>query len=165
MQVYTDKSMFSSVQSLSCVQLFVTPWTAAYQVSLSFTISRICPNSCPLSWWCHPTISFSVTPFTSCPQSFWASGSFLMSQFFAEGGQSIGASASAPVLPMNIQGWFALGLTGLILLSKGLSRVFSSTTVWKLYSPTLSQSYMTIGKTIALSRWMFVDKIMSLSTF
>ena len=89
-----------------------------------------CSNSCPLSWWCYPTISSSVSPFSSCPQSFPASGSFLMSQLFASSGQSIGASAS--VLPRNIQGWFSLGLTGLIfLLSKRLSRVFSSTTVWK----------------------------------
>ena len=89
-------------------------------------------NSCPLSQWCHPTISSSVIPFSSCLQSFPASGSFPMSQFFASGGQSIGASASASVLPMNIQDWFPLGLTGLIsLLFKGLSRVFSSTTVQK----------------------------------
>ena len=82
--------------------------------------------------WCHPTISSSVTPFSSCLQYFPASGSFPMSQLFISGGQSIGTSASASVLPMNIQGWFPLGLTGLIsLLSKGLSRVFSSTTTWK----------------------------------
>ena len=87
-------------------------------------------NSCPSSWWCHPTISSSVTPFSSCLQSFPASGSFPMSQFFASGGQSIGVSASASVLPVNSQSWFPLGLTGLIaLLSKRLSRVFSSTTV------------------------------------
>ena len=87
-----------------------------------------CLNSCPLSWWCHPTISSSVIPFSSCLQSFPASGSFLKSQFFASGGQSIGASASASVLPMNIQDWFPLGLTGLIFL---LSRVFSSSTIRK----------------------------------
>ena len=75
-----------------------------------------CTNSCPLSWWCHPTIWFSVVPFSSCLQSFPASGSFLMSQFFATGSQSIEASASASVIPMNIQGWFPLGLTGLISL-------------------------------------------------
>ena len=92
----------------------------------------VCSNSCPLSRWCYSTISFSVIPFFSCPQSFPASGSFPMSQLFASGGQSIGASASALVLPMKIQGWFPLGWTGLIfLLSKALSRVFSSTTVWK----------------------------------
>ena len=89
-------------------------------------------NSCPLSQWWHPTISSSVVLFSSCPQSFPASGSFPMSRLFASGGQSIGASASASVLPMNIQDWFPLGWTGLIaLLSKGLSRLFSSTTIWK----------------------------------
>ena len=89
-------------------------------------------NSCPLSQWCHPTISSPVVPFSSCPQSFPASGSFQMSQFFASGGQSIGALASASVLPMNIQDWFPLGLTTLISLqSKGLSKVFSNTTVQK----------------------------------
>ena len=89
-------------------------------------------NSCPLSWWCHPTISSSVVPFSSHLQSFPASGSFPMSQSFASGGQSIGASASASVLPMNIQDWFPLGWTGRISLqSKGLSRVFSNTTVEK----------------------------------
>ena len=97
---------------------------------------RVCLNSCPLSRWCHPTISSAVIPFSSCPQSFPASGSFPMSWLFAFGGQSIGASALASVLPMNIQGWFPLGLASLIsLLSKGLSRVFSSTTV--LYSMDL----------------------------
>ena len=91
-----------------------------------------CSNSCPLSQWCHSTISSSVTPFSSCPQSFPASESFPVSGLFASGGQWIVASASASVLPMNIQDWFPLGLTGLIsLLSKGLSRVFSSTRVWK----------------------------------
>ena len=92
---------------------------------------RGCSNSCPLRPWCHPTISSSVTPF-SCPQSFPASGSFLVSQHFTPDGQSIGASASASVLPVNILGWVPLGLTGLISLqSKGLSRVFSNTTVQK----------------------------------
>ena len=89
-----------------------------------------CSNSCPLSWWCHPTISLSVAPFSSCPQSFPASGSFQMSQFFASGGQSIGASAS--VLPVNIQDWLPSGLNSFISLqSKGLSTVFSNTTVQK----------------------------------
>ena len=104
-----------------CVQLFVPPWTAACQASLSFTVSS------------------SVVPFSSCPQSFPASGnsfpaSFLVTLLFTSGGQSIGASVWASVLPVNIQGWpeLTLALTGLIsLLSKGLSRVFSSTTVWK----------------------------------
>ena len=96
------------------------------------TSPGVCSNSCPLNRWCHLTISSSVAHFSSCPQSFPASGFFPMSQLFASGGQSIGASALASVLPMNIQGWFPLGLTGLIpLLSKGLSRVFFSTTIWK----------------------------------
>ena len=89
-------------------------------------------NSCPLSWWCHPTISSSVVPFSSCLQSFPASGYFQMSQFFTSSGQSVGVSALASVLPMNMQDWFPLGLTGWISLqSKGLSRVFSNTTVQK----------------------------------
>ena len=93
---------------------------------------RVYPNSCPLSRWCHPTISSSVIPFSSCPQSSPASGSFQMGQLFASGGQSIGVSASTSVLPMNIQDWFPLGWTGWISLqSKGLSRVFSNTTVQK----------------------------------
>ena len=93
---------------------------------------RVCSNSCPLSRRCHPTILSSVAPVSSCPQSFPASGSFPVSQLFSSGGQSIRASASASVLPMNTQGWFPLGLTDLIsLLSKGFSRVFSSTTIQK----------------------------------
>ena len=89
-------------------------------------------NSCPSSRWCHPTISSSVDPFSSCLQSFPASGRFPRSQLFTSGGQSTGASVLASDLPVNIQGRFPLGLTGLIsLLSKGLSRVFSSTTIWK----------------------------------
>ena len=89
-----------------------------------------CSNSCPSSHWCHPTISSPVVPFSSCLQYFPASGSFPMSQLFTSGGQSIGASASASVFPVNIQDWFPLGLTGLISLQcKGLSRVFSNTIV------------------------------------
>ena len=89
-------------------------------------------NSCPSSWWCHPAISSSVIPFSSCPQSLPASGSFPMSQLFPSGGQCIGVSASASVLPMNTQDWSPLGRTGWISLqSKGLSRIFSNTTVQK----------------------------------
>ena len=92
----------------------------------------VCSNSCPLSWWCHPTISSSVIPFSSCLQSFPASGSFPMSQLFASGGQRIGTSASASAFEMNIQDWFPVGWTGWISLqSKGLSTVFSNTTVQK----------------------------------
>ena len=93
---------------------------------------RACSNSCPLSQWCHPNISSSVVPFFSCHQSFTALGSFLMNWLYASSGQSIGASDSASVLPMNIQDWFPLGWTGWISLqSQGLSRVFSNTTVRK----------------------------------
>ena len=93
---------------------------------------RVCLNSCPLSWWCHPIISSSVIPFSTCLLSFPALGSCPLSWLFTSGGQSIGASASAWVLSMNIQSWFSLGLTGLIsLLSKGFSRVFFNTLVWK----------------------------------
>ena len=104
---------------------------STHQASLCFTVSQS-SNSCPLSRWCHPTISSSVTPFSSCPQSFPASVSFPMSQLFASDGQSIGVSASTSVIPMNIQDWSPLGWTGWISLqSKGLSRVFSSTTAQK----------------------------------
>ena len=128
-------------------------------------------DSCPLGRWCHPAISSSVVPFSSCPQSLPASGSFPMNQFFASGGQSIGVSSSTSVLPTNIQDWFPLGLTGWISLqSKGLSRVFSNTTVSKVpilwcsafFIAQLSHPYMTTGKTIAFTRWTFVGKVMSL---
>ena len=93
---------------------------------------RVYSNSCPSSWWCHPTTSSSVLPFSSCPQSFPASGSFQMSQFFTSGGQSIGVSASESVLPINIQDWFPLGWTCWISLqSKEISRALSNTTVPK----------------------------------
>ena len=132
---------------------------------------RVYSNSCPLSWWCHPTISFCVIPFSSHLQSFPASGSFPMSWFFASGDQSIGASASASVLPMNIQDWSPLGWTGWIsLLSKGLSRVFSSTTVQKhqffCTQPSLwlnsSHQYRTTEKIITLTIQTFLSKVMSL---
>ena len=129
---------------------------------------RLCPNSCSLSQWCHPTILSSVTLFSFCLQSFPASESFPVSRLFSSGGQSFGASASASVLPMNIQGWFPLGLTCLIsLMSKGLARVFSSTTVlsewkslghvrlfttpWALLSSTISWS---------LLKFMFIESVM-----
>jgi len=143
---YTATLTSFSVQSLSSVMSnSAIPWTAACQASLSITYSWTCSNSCPSSWWCHPTISSSFIPFSSHLQSFPASGSFPMSQFFASGGQSIGVSASASVLAVNIQDWFPLGLTDWISLqSKRLSRVFSNTTVQKhqffslLYSPTFT---------------------------
>ena len=131
---------------------------------------RVYANSFPLSWWCNPTLSSSVVPFSSQLQSFPASGSFQTSQFFASGGQSIGVSASGSVLPMNIQEWFPLGWTGWISLqSKGLLRVFSITIKASVLQHSaffivqLSHPYMTTGKTIALTRWTFVGKVMSLA--
>ena len=131
---------------------------------------RACSNLCSSIRWCHPPISSSVIPFSSCLQSFPAAGSFPTSQFFESGNQSIGVSASALVLPMNVQVWFLLELTGLISLqSKEFSRVFSNTTVQQhqffgtqraLYSN--SHPYMTTGKTTALTRQTFVGKVMSL---
>ena len=128
---------------------------------------RVYPNSCLLTRWCHLTISSSVIPFSSCLQSFPASGSFPMSQLFASGGQSIGVSASASVLPMNSQDWFPLGWTGWISLqSKGLLQHHSSkASVFlcsALFIVQLAHPYMTTGKTIALTRWTFVGKVMSL---
>ena len=133
---------------------------------------RVYSDSRPLSWWCHPTISSSVIPFSCHLQSFSASGSFQMSQFFASGGWSIGVSALTSVLPLNIQDLFPLGWTGWVsLLCKGLTRVFSNTTVQKhqffgaqlsLWSYSHIHTYMTTGKTIALTRWTFVGKVMSL---
>ena len=122
----------SLVQSLSHVRLFATPWTAAREASLSITNSWSLPKPMSIESVMPPAISSSVFPFSSCPQSFPASGSFQMSQLFASGGQSIGVSASTSVIPVNTQGWSPLGWTGWISLkSKGLSRVFSNTTVQK----------------------------------
>ena len=135
---------------------------------------RAYSNSSPSCQWCHPTISSSVIPSSSCPQSFPASRSFPMSWLLASGGRSIGTSASASVLPVSIQNWIPLGWTGLISLqSKGLSRVFSNATVQKhqFFGAQLSLSskshictvmHPTTGKTMALTRWTFVSKLMSL---
>ena len=172
MRVSDWQSLYPSSQRVwECEQLLfshsimsesVTQWTVAHRTFLSFTIS----NSCPLSWWCHPTLSSSVVPFGSCLQSFLASGSFPLSQFFISGGQSIGASASALVLPMNIP----LGLTYFSLLqAKGFSKVFSNMTVqnyqffWHsdFFMVQLSHPYMTTGKTTVLTRQTFVGKVMS----
>ena len=128
-------------------------------------------NSYPLSWWCYPIISSSVFPFSSCPQSFPASGSFQMSQLFTSGGQSIGVSESVSVLPMNTQDWFSLGWTGWISLqSKKLSRAFSNTINSKssllqhsaFFIVQFSRPYMATGNKIPLTRWTFVGKVMSL---
>ena len=130
-----------SIQSLSHVWLFAIPWTAACQASLFITNSQILLKLMSIELVMPSNHSSSVIPLSSCLQSCPASGSFLMSQFFTSGGQSIGVSASASVLPMNIQDWFPLGLTSLVSLqSKGLSRVFSNTTVQKhqFFGPQLS---------------------------
>ena len=134
---------FSSVQMLSCVQLLRPNEPQHVRPPCPSPTPRVHPNWCP-SWWCHPIIWFPVIPFSSCPQSFPASGSFPVSQFCASGGHSIGVSASALVLPVNIQDWSPLEWTGWISLqSKGLSRVFSNTTVQKhqFFSTQLSLYY------------------------
>ena len=133
---------------------------------------KVCSNSCPLSRWYHPTISSSADLFSSCPQSFPASGSFPMSWLFTSGSQCIGALASAPDLPMSIQGWFSLWLTGLISLQskggtlKSLLQHHSSkaSILWHsaFFMVQLSHPYMTTGKTIALTVWTFAGKVMSM---
>ena len=128
------------------------------------------PNSCPLSWWCHPTISSSVITFSYYLQSFPTSGSVQMSQLFTSSGQNIGVSASASVLPMNIQDWFPLGWTGCISLqSKGLLSLlqhhsWKTSILWHsaFLTVQLSHPHMTTGKTMAWSRRTFVSKVMSL---
>ena len=167
------------------------PITSAYSVQFSCSVvsnslrphglqhTRLpCPsptpgaysNSCPSSWWHHPTISSPVVPFSSRPQFLPASRSFQMSQSFASGGQSIGDSASTSVLSMNIQDWFPLGLTSWFSLqSKGLKSLpqhhsSKASVLWcsPFFIVQLSHPFMTIGKTMALTRWTFVDKAMSL---
>ena len=130
--IFKHKTQFSSVQLLSHVQLFETPWIAARQASLSITISRSSLNSRPSSPWCHPAISSSVIPFSFCPQSLPPSEFFPMSQLVTWGGRSIAVSALASFLQKKSQGWSPSEWTGWISLqSKGLSRVFSNTTVQK----------------------------------
>ena len=149
----------------------MTPWTAACQALCSLLSPRACSNSCPSRRWCHSTISSSITHYSSCPQSFSATRSFPMSQLFTSGGQSIGASASASVLPMNIQGWFPFRINWFDLLAvqitlKSLLTVekhqFLDTQPSFFFIIQLSYPYMTTGKTIALTIWTFVNKAMSL---
>ena len=162
----------SSIQFSPVTQPCQTLWSHGLQharlpcPSLS---PSTCSNSCPLSWWCHPTVSSSVIPLSSSLQSFPTSGSFPMSQLFPSGGQSIGVSAS--VLLINIQGWFLLGLTGFDLLAvQGTLKSLFQHHDWKasifrcsaFFMVQLSHSYMTTGKIIALTRWTFVVKVMSL---
>ena len=156
-------------QSPTHVQLLATPWTAACQASLPLTITRSLPKFMSFA----SVMPFSHlilwSPLLFLPQSFPASDTFPMSQLFASGDQNTGASASASVLPMSIQDWFPLRLTGLIsLLSKGLSAVFSSTTVCRhqffgavFFTIQLSQLYVTTGETTALTLWILVSRVMS----
>ena len=156
---------FSSVAH-SCLTLCEPMDCITPGFSVHSPTPRVYPNSCPLSQWCHPTISSSVIPFSSHLQSFPASGSFPLSQFFASGGQSIGVSASAFVLPMNIQDRFPLGLTDWISLqskgllqSKSLLQHYSSkiSILWHsaFFTVQLSHPHMTIGKTKAFTIWSF----------
>ena len=156
------------VHLLSCVQLFVTPWTVAHQASLSFTISQSLLKLMSIESVMSSNHLILCCPFLLLPSIFPSIRVFFNESVFAPGGQSIGASAS--VLPMNLQGWFPLELTGLVsLLSTGLLRIFSGTTVWKHHffgtQPSLwsnSHLYMTTRKTIALTIRTFVDKVISL---
>ena len=162
---------FVVVRSLSRVWLFAHGLQHTRLLSLTSLSSRVCSNSCPLSQWCGRTISSSAALFSFRLQTFSASGSFPVSQLFTSGSQSIGASASASVLPMNIQGWFPLRLTGLMSLqSRELWKVFSSPHNSKasilqhsaFFMGQLSYPYMTTGKTIAWTKQNFVGKVLSL---
>ena len=163
---------FSSVQLLSHIQLFAPHESKHTRPPCPSPTPRVYPNSCPSSQWCHPAISSSVVPFSSCPQSLPASESFPMSQLFAWGGQSTGVSASASVLPMNIQDWlifFRMDWLDLLAVQGTLKRLLqhhsSKASILRcsaVFTVQLSHPYMTTGKTIALTRWIFVGKIISL---
>ena len=160
------------VQLPSCVQRFETPWTAAQRLLCPSPYPRVCSDSCPLIWWCHSAISSSVAPSSSCFQSFPASGALPVSQLFAWDGQSLRASASASVLPINIQGWFPLESTGLNFLLfnlKSLLRHHSSKASVLRHSAffmvQLSHVYMATRKTVALTRWTLVSKVIDVSAF
>ena len=161
---------FIVVQSLSCVQLFAASWTEACRLPCPSPSPGVCSNSCPLNQWCHATTTSSVIPFSSCLQSFPASGSFLMSQLFASGGQSTGASVSASVLPLYYSGlisfridWFDL-LAGQETLKSLLQHHSSKASIrgCSAFMAQLSHPYTITGKTIALTIWTFVSKVMSL---
>ena len=163
--------LFNSVQSLSRVQLFAIPWTTARQASCPSPTPRACSNSCPSSQWCYLILCLPLSP---CLQSFPASGSSPKSQCFISCGQSTGASASTSALPMNIQNWFPLGLTGLIsfrvqgipLRIQGTLKNLLQHHSWKMsilwhsafFMVQLSHPYMITGKTTVLTRWTFVGK-------
>ena len=165
-------AMFSSVEfSCSVVSDYLWPHESKHaKPPCPSPTPGVYSSSCPSSQWCHPAISSSVVPFSSCPQSLLASESFPMSQLFAGGGQSIGVSSSASVLPMNTQDWSPLEWTGWISLqSKGLSSLLqhhsSKASILRhsaFFTVQLSHPYMTIEETIALTRWTFVGKVMFL---
>ena len=167
---YSSTWYVAVVQPLSCFQLFVTSWTAAHQASLSFTISQSLPKLMSIELVMPSNHLVLCHPLLLLPSVFPPPGSFPVSQYFTSGGQSIGASASASVLPMNIQDYFPLLLTCLISFqSKGLSRVFSNTTVQKhqffgaqFCIVQLSHPYTPTGKTIALTIQTFFGKVISL---
>ena len=152
------------ISQLSCSVVSDSLWPYESQharPSCPSPIPGVYPNSCRSSQWCHPAISSSAIPFSSCPQSFPASGSFLMSQFFASCGQSVGVSASTSVLPMNIQDWFPLRWTLKSLLQHHSSKA-SVLLCSAFFIVRLSHPYMMTGKTIALTRRTFVGKVISL---
>ena len=156
--------MFQFSQSLSCVRLFTTPWPQHTRPPCPSPTPGVYPNSCPLSWWCHPAVSSSVIPFSSCPQSFPASGSFQMSQFFTSGGQSIRISASASVLPVNVQD-FRMDWLDLLAIQGTLKTLLqhhsSKALIFRcsaFFIVHLSHPYMTTGKTIDLNIWTLSAK-------
>ena len=161
---------FFVVQSLSHVRHFATPWTEHARLPCLSWSSGVCSNSCPVSQWCHLAISSSVAPFSSCPQSFPASEFFPVSRLFPSGGQSIGASASAPVLPMNSQlisfrmDWFDLLVVQETLKSLLQHHSSKASIFWcsAFFMVRLSHLYTTTGKAIALTIWTFVGKVMFL---
>ena len=173
-----DTSLQSPLSLWLCVQFSCSVMSDSLRPHESQHARPPCPsptpgvysNSCPSSRWCNPTISSSVVPFSSCPQSLPASGSFPMSQLFTWGGQSIGVSTSALVLPVNTEDWSPLGWTGWISLqSRGLSSFLqhhnSKASIFRrsaFFTVQLSHPYMTTGKTIALTRWTCVGKVMFL---
>ena len=172
LDIWTQSRAFSSVQfSGSVMSYSLQPHGLQHtRPPCPSPTPGVYSNSSPLSRWCHPTISFSVVPFSSWRQSLPASGSFQMSQLFAWGGQNIGVSASASVLPMNIQDWFPWGLVGSHCSPRDSQRVFCNTTVQKawilqcsaFFIVQLLHPYITTGKTIASTRQIFVFKVKSL---
>ena len=155
----TPSGQFSSVPSLIVSDSLRPHGLQHARLPCPSSTPRVYSNSCALSRWCHPAISSSVVTFSSCLQSFPASGSFQMSQFFASGGQSIGVSASASVLPVNIQDWFPLEWTESLLQHHSSKASILQPSAFFIVQ--LSHPYMTTGKTVALTRWTFVGKVMS----